>query len=335
MQTISRTLEKLETGPAGSFRNLTVFPLLQREGAEIDYLTLDEALAAGSAHITEVDEGGSVPELRLINEGDRPVLLLDGEELVGAKQNRVLNLTILAPPRSEIVIPVTCVEAGRWAYDTPDFMPAKHVMYHSGRASKLCQVSASMARGLGHRSDQSAIWRDIGRKLGDLEVESASSAMRDAYDRHDTSIEDYVRAIPHVDDQVGGVFAIDARVLGLELLDSAETMRRLLPKLVRSYALDAIASRGQVRQEPPVQSVRDLIEDVAAADTRSARALGLGEDVRLSGRKLAGGALIDRDRVVHLSAFRLDEGARSGEDDGGLPRLQPFSRRLRRYLRAS
>jgi hypothetical protein len=48
-----------------------------------------------------VSEGGSVPHLLFINDAMRPVLLLDGEELVGAKQNRVLNLTVLAaaPPR--------------------------------------------------------------------------------------------------------------------------------------------------------------------------------------------------------------------------------------------
>ena len=71
METIRRTLDKLETGQARSFRNLTVFPLLQRVDAGADYLTLDEALKAGAVRVTEVNEDGSVPELRLINEGER------------------------------------------------------------------------------------------------------------------------------------------------------------------------------------------------------------------------------------------------------------------------
>ena len=45
--------------------------------------------------------------------GTQPVLLLDGDEPVGAKQNRVLNLTILAPPMAEIRIPVVCIEQAR------------------------------------------------------------------------------------------------------------------------------------------------------------------------------------------------------------------------------
>jgi hypothetical protein len=80
---------------------LTVLPLLRPGTAEPGYLTLGEALARGLTRVTEVSEGGSVPQLLFINDAMRPVLLLDGEELVGAKQNRVLNLTVLAraPPR--------------------------------------------------------------------------------------------------------------------------------------------------------------------------------------------------------------------------------------------
>ena len=65
------------------------------------------------ARVTKLSEGGSVQQLLFVNEGERPVLLLDGEELVGAKQNRILNLTILAPPKQRIVVPVSRVEAGR------------------------------------------------------------------------------------------------------------------------------------------------------------------------------------------------------------------------------
>jgi hypothetical protein len=63
-----------------------------------------------------VSEGGDVPTLRLTSAADRPVLLLDGEELIGAKQNRVLNTTVLVAAHSRLTIPVSCVEQGRWAY---------------------------------------------------------------------------------------------------------------------------------------------------------------------------------------------------------------------------
>jgi hypothetical protein len=76
---------------------------------------LDVALDDGTARATDVSDSGAVPEPRFENTGERPVLILDGEKLVGAKQNRVLNLTILAPAKEVIIIPISCVEAGRWA----------------------------------------------------------------------------------------------------------------------------------------------------------------------------------------------------------------------------
>src|SRR5689334_13867649 len=111
MRTIAHELDSITAGNPSSFGGLTIFPLLRTGYLPApDYILLDEAIAHGSARITELNESGSVPELRFENLGDNPVLLLDGEELLGAKQNRVLNLTILAPRKQSIIIPVSCVE---------------------------------------------------------------------------------------------------------------------------------------------------------------------------------------------------------------------------------
>lgn len=75
---------------------------------------LDAALTQGSGRVTEVSAGGHIPELRFVNYGDWPVLLLDGEKLIGAKQNRILNLTLLAPAHKTILILVSYVEVGHW-----------------------------------------------------------------------------------------------------------------------------------------------------------------------------------------------------------------------------
>jgi len=107
---VFEALRSVDLGPSRSFENLSILPLLRNEEWPPDYVTLDEALAGGSVAITELGDGGSVPELLVTNSGQMPVLLLDGEELVGAKQNRVLNLTILVAAQSTLTIPVSCVE---------------------------------------------------------------------------------------------------------------------------------------------------------------------------------------------------------------------------------
>ncbi len=330
MQQIANALCSLEIGPAATFRNLAVFPLIGKTAPPPAYLTLDEALDAGQARVREVTEGGHVPELQFVNDGDLPVLLLDGEELVGAKQNRVLNLTILVPPKASIVIPVSCVEAGRWAYGRGrGFSSSDHLMYAKARSSKAQQVSVAMLADMGPRSDQSAVWAELRRTSDELGAESSTQAMREIYHHHEARIEDYVQALPHVEGQVGAIFALDGRIAGLELLNHPDTMKKLLPKLVRSYALDAIGSRVVLVQPPAMGNVEQFVAEVADADSQVTQAIGLGHDVRLSGRRLAGGALFRDDRLVHLGAFRLDEGADSGAGSEG-SRMQRFSGRARR-----
>ncbi len=99
MRTLQEEFSCIEIGRSSQFRNLTLFPLMRPSVPvpQLDYLLLEDGIAQGKVRVTELHAGGSVPELRLENNADLPVLLVDGEELVGAKQNRVLNLTILAP----------------------------------------------------------------------------------------------------------------------------------------------------------------------------------------------------------------------------------------------
>ncbi len=89
MDAIAGALETVSLGGPAGHANLWVFPLVGGNGEPPDYLTLDEALEGGHARVTEVSEGGRVPELMFVNESEHRVLLLDGEELVGAKQNRM------------------------------------------------------------------------------------------------------------------------------------------------------------------------------------------------------------------------------------------------------
>ena len=94
--------------------------------------------------IREVDGGGRVPEVQVTNIGDRPVLFIDGDELIGAKQNRVVNLTILVPAFTTLKIPVSCVEAGRWKARSDTFAAARHMEFAAARASRMDQVSSSL-----------------------------------------------------------------------------------------------------------------------------------------------------------------------------------------------
>ena len=243
-----------------------------------------------------------MPELKVLNHGEKAVLLLDGEELIGAKQNRVLNLSILVPPHSSRTIPVSCVEAGRWSRSSARFSSAPRAHYAEGRRAKMQQVTlpcAPRARG-----------RRISARCGPASRKDVASrvAVRDGGDvghvrGPQQPLEDFVSAFQAMDGQVGAMFLVNGRPGGVELFDAPATWKKLSPKLVRSYALDAIDRSREPSAPVEPMPARALIDAVRSSDASVFDAVGEGSDVRLTGTDVGGAALVARGRTIHLSAF--------------------------------
>jgi len=316
MQLIKDTISKVKVGAPKTFKNLTVFPIMGDNGGTAEYLTLDEALAAKAGKVTEVSDSGSVPELKFANSGQKQVFLLDGEELIGAKQNRILNLSILAPAGKTIIIPVSCVESGRWHHRSREFSTAPRAHYAEGRAKKMAQVSHSMKSSGRKMSDQGAVWSDISEKFSKFRSSSATSAMSDIYEQQSVRLEDYVRSFSTSGEQVGALFAINGKIVGFDLFDSAGTLRKLFPKLLRSYGLDALDRvisapfTAEATQPPSQADAEGFLNTAAEAEGEEFHGVGEGRDVRLTSAGLTGAALASDGRIVHLSAFVLADGPR-------------------------
>jgi hypothetical protein len=300
-------MKQVSLGEALEFEHLTVFPLVGDGARRPAYLTLDEAVAGGMVEIGEVSESGSVPNIQVCNKAPQPVLLVDGEELVGAKQNRIVNLTIMVPARQTLVIPVSCVEVGRWRHAAAGFAPAPRAQYAKARGEKMRNVTASIVREGSRHADQHAMWEDIAAKSARMQASSDTGAMSAIFERHATPIEAYAGAIAAVGGQVGAVFAIDGRVEGLDLFDAAETLRKILPKLVRSYAADAIENGSRRARKAPVRKAEAFLQAVSAADARGFPAVGAGVDLRFESAVVTGGALAVDDQFVHLAAFAVQD----------------------------
>lgn len=92
---------------------LSVIQFVTGNADLLDYLSFQNALSLKLIEVSEVSESGSVNNLKVVNNADKFVFISDGDLLVGAKQNRVLNTSVFLKPSSVTVIPVSCVEAGR------------------------------------------------------------------------------------------------------------------------------------------------------------------------------------------------------------------------------
>ncbi len=304
---IAASLEGLAIGTPQVHRNLAFFPLFGPDAGPgaADYLLLDEALERKLARVTEVSGAGSVPELAFENTSAEKILLVDGDELVGAKQNRIINLSILVGGGMRIPIPVSCVEQGRWSYRTSEFGSAKRSLFAKARAKKMGRVSESLRESGMRYSKQGEVWEDVAAKVMFSRAESPTGSMSDAYDSSREALDTYSHAFRAEPGQRGAVAAIDGKVVGLELFDSAATFAKYLDKLVASYAFDALETAGGKAGAASLKQVERFLGRMQSAVAEKFAALGEGEDIRLSGEGIAGGALSAGGRVIHLAGFEV------------------------------
>jgi len=152
-EVIREYLQGAKFGRKQVYKNMALFPLLSEYSLSLEHMLLDEALGAGLVEVTEVDNHGAVPNLK------------------------VHNKFILAAGNSTVVIPVSCVEQGRWAYKTSRFYSEERMMPSRMRAMKAQQVQQSVRAHGEYRADQSAIWQDIAERASRRDAASPSMAI--------------------------------------------------------------------------------------------------------------------------------------------------------------
>ncbi|MBW6461411.1 MAG: hypothetical protein K0B08_12645 [Bacteroidales bacterium] len=144
-------------GELQSFGSVAAFPIITPIVPDAFlYITLSEALDKKLLTIQEVSEDSPVPELKVLSKSPLPVLMLSGEELKGAKQNRILNASILVGALASVLIPVNCTGRGRRSYNSPDFKKLEYIssqvfhivhgqtgvlFFHAGKVTGLDIVS--------------------------------------------------------------------------------------------------------------------------------------------------------------------------------------------------
>ncbi len=292
---------KVRVGEPVGHEALMVFPLFSDAHDGVAYLLSDEALPSGAVTVEEVNEAGSVPNLLVDNRSDSLVLFLEGEELRGAKQNRVLNTSVLAGAQGKTTIPVSCVEQGRWRYRS------KHFGSEGSHASPKLRhvlkktVTHSALGGHGHGSDQGAVWQEVGRQMSSLGACSPTGAMADTYQAYDARLREFRDQLKYVEGASGLAVAVGGKVVSVDLFDKPATCRRVWDRLLSGVILDALeaASQPDRAQAADVQQVLQTLGDAA---WQQVPAVGAGEEFRADlGSDRHGSALTHGGTVVHGS----------------------------------
>ena len=294
-------VEPLRIGAPDAHGALAVFPLFGPSPA-LDYVSF----ATGRAHgvtIKELAGEASVNDLFVVNGGDKAVLLYEGEEVIGAQQNRTFDISVLVPAGVGLSVPVSCVEAGRWdgARHAEDFTPAPQAAYPALRHMKNRAVSASLAAGHGARAAQGAVWEEVQEKSERMNTRSATGAMSDIYDGRRDRLAEFKAAMPLHDGQTGALVAIGGTLAVLDQVSRPDVFATLYEPLVHGYALDALEAADV--PAPSVEDAQAFLDRLMTARLTEHDGIGLGRDVRFAERDLGGAGLVAGDELVQLTAF--------------------------------
>lgn len=302
-------METMTVGEPVAHGPMFMFPLYSSAAAPGEPLTLDEALVLDLIEVGETSLAGSVSELVVENRAPRGLFLLDGEQVLGAKQNRTFNLSMLLQPCSRTVVPVSCLEAGRWSMRSGKMRAAEHVHFAKGRANKMRSVSESLAESHSYRSDQAKVWSDIDCRMSGQNRESRTSAEADYYTNSRERLRPLETSFTTRPNQVGAVVGIGSDILGLDIFASPRLYEKLSSKLLKSYLLDAVDADVEA-VAPSREDVTRKINAIFSGDYSPYPAPGAGETYRWSGAIGDGAALIAEDRCIHAVGFcHIGDGA--------------------------
>jgi len=305
MDQVRQQLSSLELGSPLVQGNLTVIPLFSGARSELNYLLMDEAISQEVLAVTELEQGGSVPELHAANLGDPMILLVEGEQLRGAKQNRTLNLTVLMAGRSEVVIPVSCSEAHRWQTVSYRFRTSGHHAHPELRRQKSRSVSESLRRGRGHRSDQMAVWNEVQRISCCLHAISPTSDYEAVYEQAGREASEWAESLRPPADAVGVVVGLSGRPEMVDIFDKPATLQRLWGKLCGGYVVGAMSCAGRTDTAAPmaVADARDFLARAARSSMQANSSPGVAADVRIMEPDLQGAAAVYEGIAVHVALF--------------------------------
>jgi hypothetical protein len=271
----------------------------------LDYLGLHSALERGVL-VTEVDEDGTVGEVRIMNPTNRPVLLFEGELISGGQQDRVIDQPVLVPAGAELAVPVSCVEQYRWddGEGVARFRLGEHAADPALRSSKRHSAEQRAAAGQPPRPDQRLVWAEVSNRLAALEVESGSEALGDAFDGRRGAIDELREAIHPLPEQTGAIVRVHARTVAVDLTSRAEVFAELMPRLARGYALHTLAHQAAAygTGADPLAPEATLL-DVLHARRSQLPTLGQGRTFRLRSHAFVGCGLELDGELIALSAF--------------------------------
>lgn len=300
-------LKGLEFGTPQTFNNLTVVPLTIEKEEKLKYISLKKALADNLIEISEIDESGHVPELKVKNKSDEFILIIDGDQFIGAKQNRIINASILIDRKAETIINVACVEEGRWSYKSKHFSGSDFMLQRNIRQKKMNSVHNSLKKFRAFEANQGEIWDEVHLFQSDADFCSPTSSMDETYKAKEKELKEVSQSFSLQPNQRGMIVFVDNKISGFEYISNEQVFSEYFEKILNSYSATAIF-KEQTENETVdfLNESKSFLKNLGETKENKYKSLGIGDDLRLENKNTQASALVHDNEVLHLVGFSLD-----------------------------
>ena len=294
---------------------ITIAQLYHEPSNSLEYISIHNAFRNNLVKVEEVSERGNVNELFLTNLSDKYLFIMDGDILKGAKQNRVVNTSILVGPNKKMFIPVSCVEQGRWNYRSNKFRPSDEVAYGKIRREKSMNIFFNEGSGRGkYQTNQSQVWSNVEESMDQLGVFSSTASHSDSFRERRKDFTNLINKITLNKNANGLAYFVNGTLSGIEIFNRNDVYDDYFEKLKYAIAMDAEIKLSK-RVEP--QSISDdkaredilyCIDDFNSQleNIDSCKGVGLGVESRLVTDKEVYYDLTYQKQTVHQSILIFD-----------------------------
>lgn len=282
-------LKHLSLAERQNYENMTVVPILSDTNTPFDVLDLKEGLKMGLVKIEECDNS-NIEQVKLKNNSISPLILLDGEEIAGSLQNRIISQTMIIAPKSEIKIPVNCSEKGRNTYKS-EFHYSNYMANSNTRRKKVYNKN---------KLRQNVVWSSIDDLEKDKNTCSKTNALRDSYEKNKYDIDSYLKHFKMENNQIGVICIVENKV-GLEIFNNHSLYEKYNEMLLRSYIIDSSNKEKINISNKELENILDSINDDSFIKKE---AVGLGKYYKISNSYGNGHILIYENNMVHANFFK-------------------------------
>ena len=300
LETARGFVSSLEIREAVVCGDLSVFPVFCPGDAVSSYDLLKAALEDGNAEVSEMSESGVVSELKVVNRGRSRLLIPEGEILTGAKQDRVVNVTVLVAASAAFTLPVSCVEQGRWSRATRKFR-ASHYAPPSLRATRNRSVREDRMAGGRGRSDQGRVWADIRETMDTMNLDSDTDSLPETYEKAESRLERYRKEVVMPAGCRGAILAVNNEICGMDYYDDPDAFARMWPDISQSYFFEAVRLKSDGTAATRDQAA-EYLGSVGASLDIPPDTLGEGVEMLVQQDSLTGSAILSDGRLCHLTA---------------------------------